>query len=94
MMGRIFATLSSPAAQPLDDGLHTHFLHCIDYLRQATMCAGDVALEPHAASDGADLGPLDGGWNGIHVCKNYNEVIDYLEGGIRSGTRVVLPIDD
>lgn len=30
------------------------------------MCAGDVALEPHAPTDGPDNGPLDGGWNGIH----------------------------
>lgn len=52
-------------AAELDD-YHTHYLHCIDYLRQAVMCAGDTALEPHSANDGKDLGPLDGGWNGIH----------------------------
>lgn len=50
----------------LDTDYQSHYLHCIDYLRQAVMCAGDVALEPHAPTDGPDNGPLDGGWNGIH----------------------------
>lgn len=50
----------------LDTDYQSHYLHCIDYLRQAIMCAGDVALEPHAPTDGPDNGPLDGGWNGIH----------------------------
>ncbi|KAF3766875.1 hypothetical protein M406DRAFT_254195, partial [Cryphonectria parasitica EP155] len=94
MMGRIYSTLRENRSEEIDDGLHTHFMHCIDYIRQAAMCTGDVALEPHSASDGADLGPLDGGWNGVHVCKNYDEVVDYLAAGIRDGTRVVLPIDD
>ena len=58
------------------------------------MCAGDLALEPHTEQDADDLGPLDGGWQGRHVCKDYGEVLGVLEGEIEEGRRVVLPIDD
>lgn len=50
-------------------GYQSHYLHCIDYIRQGVMCAGDVSLEPHSPLDGPDNGPLDGGWNGIHGTK-------------------------
>ncbi|KAI0834882.1 hypothetical protein F5Y06DRAFT_306482 [Hypoxylon sp. FL0890] len=55
-----------------------HLGHCFDYLRQGIMCCGDVALEgeqttfPHGF-DGSD------GWDAKHVCKNYDEIYDYLE---------------
>ena len=32
--------------------------------------------------------------NNQAVCKDYGQVIDYLEGQISDGVRVVLPIDD
>lgn len=66
MMGRIYSALQANTRDLLMEGYDTHYLHCIDYLRQAAMCAGDVALEPHSETDGEDNGPLDGGWNGIH----------------------------
>ncbi|KAI8966711.1 hypothetical protein F5Y11DRAFT_660 [Daldinia sp. FL1419] len=55
-----------------------HLTHCFDYLRQGIMCCGDVALEGEQTTfpdgfDGSD------GWDAKHVCKNYNEVYDYLE---------------
>ncbi|KAI2466003.1 hypothetical protein F4781DRAFT_407182 [Annulohypoxylon bovei var. microspora] len=55
-----------------------HLNHCFDYLRQGIMCCGDVALEGEQTSfpegfDGSD------GWDAKHVCKNYEEVLDYLE---------------
>ncbi|KAI1761478.1 hypothetical protein GGR53DRAFT_27207 [Hypoxylon sp. FL1150] len=55
-----------------------HLNHCFDYLRQGIMCCGDVALEGEQTSfpegfDGSD------GWDAKHVCKNYEEVYDYLE---------------
>lgn len=43
------------------------------------MCCGDVALEgaettfPIGAKGGSD------GWDATHVCKNYQQVHDYLE---------------
>lgn len=68
MMGRIYSLLRehTEISDKAAEDYHTHYLHCIDYLRQAVMCAGDTSLEPHSANDGKDLGPLDGGWNGIH----------------------------
>ncbi|KAI1777962.1 hypothetical protein F4818DRAFT_408567 [Hypoxylon cercidicola] len=55
-----------------------HLNHCFDYLRQGIMCCGDVALEGEQTSfpegfDGSD------GWDAKHVCKNYDEMYDYLE---------------
>jgi len=66
MMGRIYAGMTSNQMQKLPHDYQSHFLHCIDYLRQAIMCAGDVATELHRPTDPDDLGPLDGGWNGLH----------------------------
>ncbi|KAI2631035.1 hypothetical protein GGR54DRAFT_182458 [Hypoxylon sp. NC1633] len=55
-----------------------HLNHCFDYIRQGIMCCGDVALEGQQTTfpdgfDGSD------GWDAKHVCKNYDEVYNYLE---------------
>ncbi|KAJ4350292.1 uncharacterized protein N0V89_008913 [Didymosphaeria variabile] len=61
-----------------------HIDHCFDYIRQAIMCAGDVALEGAATTfpgdpiTGEDLGGSDG-WDAKHVCKDYSQVYEYLE---------------
>jgi hypothetical protein len=61
-----------------------HINHCFEYIRQAIMCNGDVALEGAATTfpvnpvTGEDLGGSDG-WDAKHVCKNYDQVYDYLE---------------
>ncbi|KAB5585859.1 hypothetical protein GE09DRAFT_1277311 [Coniochaeta sp. 2T2.1] len=94
MMGRIYAGVTANTTEVLPDGYHRHLLHCIDYLRQAIMCSADLALEIHGPDDADDLGPKDGGWNGRHVCKDYSQVLGYLEGQIATGERTVLPIDD
>lgn len=102
MMGRIFSALSGNITGVLPGDYFTHYMHCVDYLRQAVMCNGDMAMEPHKPTDGPDNGPLDGGWNGMHgmgtslltatvllgsvltfgdtVCKDYSQVINYLDG--------------
>ncbi|KAF2019697.1 hypothetical protein BU24DRAFT_419322 [Aaosphaeria arxii CBS 175.79] len=59
-----------------------HVTHCFEYIRQAIMCTGDVALEGAATTfplgeDGEDLGGSDG-WDAKHVCKDYGEVLEYL----------------
>lgn len=94
MMGRIYAGITHSMTDRLPADYHAHFLHCIDYLRQGVMCAGDLAVEPHGAEDADDLGPMDGGWGGLHVCKVYGGVLGVLEGEIGEGRRVVLGIDD
>ncbi|KAK0738679.1 hypothetical protein B0T18DRAFT_422581, partial [Schizothecium vesticola] len=93
MMGRIYAGVTHAMTDRLPADYHAHFLHCIDYLRQGVMCAGDLAVEPHGEEDADDLGPLDGGWAGMHVCKEYGGVLGVLEGEISEGRRVVLGID-
>lgn len=70
MMGRIYSALEANKRDVLPDDYESHYLHCIDYIRQGVMCAGDVSLEPHSPLDGPDNGPLDGGWNGIHGTAN------------------------
>jgi hypothetical protein len=66
MMGRIYSGILANVTESLPTDWHSHFLHCIDYLRQAIMCSADLALEIHGPNDADDLGPLDGGWNGQH----------------------------
>ncbi|KAF2852749.1 hypothetical protein T440DRAFT_466332 [Plenodomus tracheiphilus IPT5] len=60
-----------------------HINHCFDYLRQAVMCSGDVALEGAATTfpegEFGDRGGSDG-WDGTHVCRDYGEVKGWLEG--------------
>ncbi|KAH6616874.1 hypothetical protein C7974DRAFT_436777 [Boeremia exigua] len=60
-----------------------HVNHCFDYIRQAIMCAGDVALEGAATTfplgvHGEDLGGSDG-WDAKHVCKDYSQIKRHLE---------------
>ncbi len=69
MMARIFSGIVSNNTQKIPNDYHSHFFHCIDYLRQGIMCSADLALEAHDAMDPDDLGPLDGGWSGIHGMK-------------------------
>jgi hypothetical protein len=70
MMTRIYSGISSNMTSALPDDPDTHFLHCVDYLRQGIMCSADLALEVHDSKDADDLGPLDGGWSGIHGKNN------------------------
>lgn len=110
MMARMYAALEGNMRHTLPDDYHTHYLHCVDYLRQGIMCSADLTMEPHEQTDADDNGPLDGSWNGHHgkqlliqsrygadketVCKDYSHVIPYLEEQIDEGIRKVLPIDD
>ncbi|KAK0629492.1 hypothetical protein B0T17DRAFT_525637 [Bombardia bombarda] len=62
----------------LPDDHHWHMIHCFDYMREAIMCSADIALEGHETTFPDDNGGSDG-WDSKHVCKNYGEVIGYLE---------------
>ncbi|CZR59239.1 uncharacterized protein PAC_09131 [Phialocephala subalpina] len=56
-----------------------HLNHCFDYLRQATMCAGDMTLEP--AVEYTDIGRKGvEGWNVEHRCRNFQAMKDFAEG--------------
>ncbi|KZM26970.1 uncharacterized protein EKO05_0004751 [Ascochyta rabiei] len=76
-------TLDNPMLKvnPIQQPWHVN--HCFEYIRQAIMCAGDVALEGAATTfplgpNGEDQGGSDG-WDGKHVCKDYGQIIKYLE---------------
>ncbi len=45
-----------------------HSAHCLDYLRQSVMCAGDTNLE----GEGEGAGP---GWGSRHECVDYDAVL-------------------
>lgn len=66
MMARIYSSLVTNATEHLASDYHSHYLHCVDYLRQGIMCSADLAMEPHEQTDPDDNGPLDGSWNGHH----------------------------
>jgi hypothetical protein len=71
----------SAAVNPIQRSWHVN--HCFEYIRQAIMCAGDVALEGAATTfpsgpNGEDLGGSDG-WDAKHVCKDYGQIAKYLE---------------
>ena len=61
-----------------------HARHCIEYLRQAIICAADGALEPgnvttrHIGGDGA-----------VHECRDYDGLVRWTEG--RSPADVEIP---
>ncbi|KAF2213397.1 hypothetical protein CERZMDRAFT_111107 [Cercospora zeae-maydis SCOH1-5] len=56
-----------------------HLGHCFDYIRQGIMCCGDTALEGAATTFPEGIMGSDG-WNAKHVCKDYEEVKDWIVG--------------
>ena len=57
-----------------------HIGHCLDYLRQGVMCAGDMAMEwPRTEPDGRRVA-VDG-WGATHVCRSW---VCYLEALLAS----------
>jgi hypothetical protein len=49
-----------------------HFDHCIDYVRQLLLCGGDMALAGEDLPNGSTF------LNVPHVCKNFDQVYDWL----------------
>lgn len=75
-MAQTYSGLSS--GHPIPDDHHWHMIHCIAYMRQAITCAADTALEGHATTFPDDNSGSDG-WDATHVCKDYDQVLGYLE---------------
>ncbi|KAK8867594.1 Oxidase ustYa [Apiospora arundinis] len=95
IMGKIFSSvLSNSTDIGIPSDYEAHFLHCVDYMRQAAMCAGDVAIEPRDKNGSPGPVTLENAFNGYHVCKNYGQVKSYLEEQVKEGVRNILPIDD
>lgn len=73
------AVLTDRSKIPEPDDYERHFLHCADYMRQAAMCTGDVTIEPRGENGKPGSVNLDNAFNGLHVCKDYSEVKNYLQ---------------
>ncbi|KUJ18803.1 uncharacterized protein LY89DRAFT_706441 [Mollisia scopiformis] len=71
-----YSGLKSNTTLPEDH--HWHMIHCFDYMRQAIMCSADMALEGLETTFPDHNGGSDG-WDSKHICKDYGQVIDYLE---------------
>lgn len=66
-MGKIFsAVLTKSPNIPEPNDYEAYFLTCVDYMRQAAMCAGDVAIEPRG--ENGRLAPVnnENSFNGRH----------------------------
>ncbi|KAF4628424.1 hypothetical protein G7Y89_g9724 [Cudoniella acicularis] len=70
----------SDLAEPGQNDEHPveHLMHCFDYLRQAVMCHGDMALEPAVQWKKTKTGLADE-WNVSHTCRNYQQLYDFAE---------------
>lgn len=73
---RVYSGLKSNHELPSDH--EWHMIHCFSYLRQAIMCSADMALEGHETTFPDHNGGSDG-WDSKHVCRDYDQVISYLE---------------
>jgi hypothetical protein len=51
-------------------GAESHVDHCIDYLRQAIMCAGDLSLEHSLVPDEFGFN----GWGTAHQCADWSSM--------------------
>lgn len=58
---------------PEPNDYEAHFLHCVDYMRQAAMCAGDLAIEPRGENGQPGMVNLENAFNGLHGKFNLDE---------------------
>ncbi|KAH8664404.1 hypothetical protein BX600DRAFT_464383 [Xylariales sp. PMI_506] len=95
VMGKIFsAVLTKSPNIPEPDSYEAYFLTCVDYIRQAAMCAGDVAIEPRGTDGKPAPVSHENSFNGLHVCKDYSQVKAYLTEQVKDGARNIMPLDD
>ncbi|KAF2094940.1 hypothetical protein NA57DRAFT_15870, partial [Rhizodiscina lignyota] len=55
-----------------------HASHCFDYLRQAIMCSGDMALEKAALKDQKPVRSVNG-WGVTHQCRDWDAMFEWVE---------------
>lgn len=66
-MGKAFsAVVTGSPNVPEPESVEEHFLHCVDYMRQAAMCAGDLAIEPRGENGQPGNANLINAFNGLH----------------------------
>ncbi|KAK2781283.1 hypothetical protein FQN52_001717 [Onygenales sp. PD_12] len=74
----VYSAITSENPRELPTEMTFHLQHCFEYLRLSIMCCGDVALEGAETTfpdgfDGSD------GWDARHVCKDYDQIYEYLD---------------
>jgi hypothetical protein len=62
----------------LEEDHHWNMIHCFDYMRQAILCSGDMALEGLETTFPDHNGGSDG-WDSKHVCRDPKAVRQHLE---------------
>lgn len=65
-MGKAFSAVVTGAEVPEAEDYEAHFLHCVDYMRQAAMCAGDLTIEPRGENGRPGHADLVNAFNGLH----------------------------
>ncbi|KAG1787748.1 uncharacterized protein HD556DRAFT_1277141 [Suillus plorans] len=55
----------------------THLDHCIEILRQLTMCSGDVTMITHDWIEGRATPFAD--FNVPHKCRNFEKILDWID---------------
>ncbi|KAK9418734.1 hypothetical protein SUNI508_07754 [Seiridium unicorne] len=76
-IAEVFSAYTSNDKERIPEETPWHLAHCFDYIRQGIMCAGDIALEGKQTTFPEGFVGSDG-WDAKHVCKAYDEVLDYL----------------
>ncbi|KAF3013785.1 hypothetical protein E8E14_010702 [Neopestalotiopsis sp. 37M] len=76
-IAEVFSAYSGNVTSKIPQESPWHLAHCFDYIRQAIMCAGDIALEGKETTFPKGFIGSDG-WDAKHVCKSYDEVLEYL----------------
>ncbi|KAI0701952.1 hypothetical protein BC835DRAFT_1321895 [Cytidiella melzeri] len=54
-----------------------HSAHCLNYLRQTTLCASDLTLEPEIEEGSQEVGE---GLAVTHVCRDWSKVHEFVKG--------------
>lgn len=58
---------------------HQHIDHCLEYLRQSIMCAGDTTLEKVLVDESGEFKADIDGWGTLHKCRSWNMLFKFAE---------------
>ncbi|PYH93998.1 hypothetical protein BO71DRAFT_399247 [Aspergillus ellipticus CBS 707.79] len=74
------ASMHSPPRRDTHVNTHgsAHVAHCVDYLRQAIMCAADTTPEKARVVNGTVQQDTDG-WGVVHQCRDWDEVYEFAK---------------
>jgi hypothetical protein len=86
LLQRAISTLSVPHPRGGQEKKPTakefeHLEHCLDFLRQGIMCAGDLSIEvPKRLHDPTKTPPFHvDGWGTKHLCRSWPAMMEWIE---------------